>query len=207
MVVQTTETHQEVPVRTLGPIIHNPQVVEKLKKNYGLEIKFTQFPLHPETPEEGSVRGPEIIARNQRMKVNMEREGLPFNAERNMSYNSRLAQELAKWAETKGKAEEVVNALFRAYFVDVRNIGKTDVLAKIAEENDLPLDEATDALLSRKFKDAVDDDWRRCAAYGVNAVPTFLAGKYLMVGAQPYDELQRLIEHVMKEPAAQDTAG
>jgi predicted DsbA family dithiol-disulfide isomerase len=152
------------------------------------------------------VRGPEIIARNQRMKVNMEREGLPFNADRNMSYNSRLAQELAKWAETKGKAEEITNSLFRAYFVHVKNIGKTDVLVKIAEENDLPADEATDVLLSRKFKDAVDDDWRRCATYGVNAVPTFLAGRYLMVGAQPYSELQRLIEHVMKEPAEENTA-
>ena len=143
------------------------------------------------------MRGPEIIARNQRMKVNMDREGLPFNAERNMSYNSRLAQELAKWAETKGKAEEITDALFRAYFVDVKNIGKADVLAQIAGENDLPADEATDALLSRKFKDAVDDDWRRCAAIGVNAVPTFLAGRYLMVGAQPYEELERLVQHVM----------
>jgi predicted DsbA family dithiol-disulfide isomerase len=137
------------------------------------------------------------------MKVNMEREGLPFNAERNMSYNSRLAQELAKWAETKDKAEEIANALFRAYFVDVKNIGKADVLSKIAEENGLPADEATDVLLSRKFKDAVDDDWRRCAAFGVNAVPTFLAGRYLMVGAQPYDELKRLIEHVLKEPESE----
>ena len=137
------------------------------------------------------------------MKVNMEREGLPFNAERNMSYNSRLAQELEKWAETKGKAEEIANALFRAYFVDVKNIGKADVLSKIAEENDLPADEATDVLHSRKFKDAVDDDWRRCAAFGVNAVPTFLAGRYLMVGAQPYDELKRLIEHVLKEPESE----
>jgi predicted DsbA family dithiol-disulfide isomerase len=141
------------------------------------------------------------------MKVNMEREGLPFNAERNMSYNSRLAQELAAWAETKGKAEEVANALFRAYFVDVKNIGKADVLTKIAEENDLPADEATDVLLSRKFKDAVDEDWRRCASYGVNAVPTFLAGGYLMVGAQPYDELKRLIEHVLKEPASKNADG
>jgi predicted DsbA family dithiol-disulfide isomerase len=149
------------------------------------------------------VRGPEIIARNSRMKVNMEREGLPFNAERNMSYNSRLAQELAKWAESKGKAEEVANALFRAYFVDVKNIGKAEVLAEIAERNDLPKDEATEVLLSRKYKDAVDDDWRRCAAFGVNAVPTFLAGKYLMVGAQPYEELKRLIEHVLKEPEPQ----
>jgi predicted DsbA family dithiol-disulfide isomerase len=149
------------------------------------------------------VRGPEIIARNSRMKANMDREGLPFNAERNMSYNSRLAQELEKWAESKGKAEEVANALFRAYFVDVKNIGKTDVLAQIAEENDLPKDEATEVLLSRKYKDAVDEDWRRCAAFGVNAVPTFLAGKYLMVGAQPYEELKRLIEHVLKEPDPQ----
>ena len=150
------------------------------------------------------MRGPEIVARNSRMKVNMEREGLPFNAERNMSYNSRLAQELAKWAESKGKAEAVANALFRAYFVDVKNIGKAEVLAQIAEENDLPRDEATEVLLSRKYKDAVDDDWRRCAAFGVNAVPTFLAGKYLMVGAQPFEELKRLVEHVLKEPTLQD---
>jgi predicted DsbA family dithiol-disulfide isomerase len=132
------------------------------------------------------------------MKVNMERESLPFNAELNMSYNSRLAQELSKWAETQGKGDEIHDALFRAYFVDVRNIGKADVLAQIAEENGLPADEATDVLLSRKYKSAVDEDWKRCAAYGVNAVPTFLAGRYLMVGAQPYEELERLIEHVAK---------
>jgi predicted DsbA family dithiol-disulfide isomerase len=136
------------------------------------------------------------------MKVNMDREGLPYNAERNMSYNSRLAQELATWAATKGKAEEVANALFRAYFVDVKNIGKTEVLSKIAEENGLPGDEATDVLLSRSFKDAVDDDWRRCATYGVNAVPTFVAGRYLMVGAQPYEELERLVQQAAKADPA-----
>jgi len=134
------------------------------------------------------------------MKVNMDREGLPFNPERNMSYNSRLAQELAKWAGTKGREEKITDALFRAYFVDVKNIGKADVLAKIAEENGLPADEATDVLLSRTYKEAVDEDWRRCASYGVTAVPTFLAGRYLMVGAQPYEELERLIKHVMNSP-------
>jgi predicted DsbA family dithiol-disulfide isomerase len=134
------------------------------------------------------------------MKVNMEREGLPFNAERNMSYNSRLAQELSKWAEEKGKGDEIHDALFRAYFVDVKNIGKVEPLAEIAHALGLPADEATEVLVSRKYKDAVDDDWRRCAAYGVTAVPTFLAGRYIMVGAQPYEELQGLVEHVMKEP-------
>ncbi len=132
----------------------------------------------------------------------MDREGLPYNVERRWSYNSRLAQELAKWAESKGKAEQITNALFRAYFVDVKNIGRVEVLAKIAEENGLPLDEAADVLVSRNFKDSVDNDWRRCASVGVNAVPTFLAGRYLMVGAQPYEELERLIQYVMKPPEA-----
>jgi len=143
------------------------------------------------------MRGPEVVARNQRMKVNMDREGLPYNAERNMSYNSRLAQELSKWAEGKNKGDKIHDALFRAYFVDVKNIGKVEPLVEIAEAVGLPADEATDVLLSRSFKEAVDEDWRRCAAIGVNAVPTFLVGKYLMVGAQPYEELARLVQHVV----------
>jgi len=137
------------------------------------------------------------------MKVNMDREGLPYNPERNMSYNSRLAQELSKWAEGKGKGDEVHSALFQAYFVDVKNIGKLEPLVKIAEEVGLPADEATEVLTSRSFKEAVDQDWRRCAAVGVNAVPTFLAGRYLMVGAQPYEELERLVQHVINAPNEQ----
>jgi predicted DsbA family dithiol-disulfide isomerase len=56
--------------------------------------------------------------------------------------------------------------------------------------------------MSRSFKDAVDEDWRRCAAIGVNAVPTFLAGRYLIVGAQPYEELERLVQHAVQNPQA-----
>jgi predicted DsbA family dithiol-disulfide isomerase len=151
------------------------------------------------------MRGPEVVARNRKMKVNMDREGLPYNAERNMSYNSRLAQELSKWAEGKDKADEIHDALFRAYFVDVKNIGKVEPLVEIAQGVGLPADEATDVLLSRTFKEAVDEDWRRCAAIGVNAVPTFLAGKYLMVGAQPYEELEQLVQHATSAPSSDPT--
>jgi predicted DsbA family dithiol-disulfide isomerase len=132
------------------------------------------------------------------MKINMDREGLPYNTDRKWSYNSRLAQELSKWGEAKGKGDKIHDALFRAYFVDAKNIGKTDILSQIAADVGLPADEATDVLLSRSFKNAVDDDWRRCAAYGVNAVPTFLAGRYIMVGAQPYEEIERLVQHALK---------
>ena len=124
----------------------------------------------------------------------MDGEGLPYNSERNMTYNSRLAQELAKWAEGKGKGGEIHDPIFRAYFVEAKNIGKQDVLMEIAKTIGLPADEAVEALVSRNYKQAVDADWRRCAELGVNAVPTFLVGRYLLVGAHPYEELEKLVQ-------------
>ena len=132
-----------------------------------------------------------------RMKALMDEEGLPYGR-RTHTFNSRLAQELGKWADSRPGGEAIHDALFRAYFVDAKNIGQREVLAGIAEQLGLPADEATDVLLSRSFKDAVDDDWKRCATFGINAVPTFLAGRYLMVGAQPYDQMERLVQHALE---------
>ncbi len=127
------------------------------------------------------------------MKALAEEEGLPYNSERNMSYNSRLAQELAKWAESKGKGYEIHDPLFRAYFVEVKNIAKPEILLQVTDKVGLPRDEAVEALQSRSFKEAVDEDWRRCAKLGINAVPTFLVGRYVLVGAHPYEELEKLV--------------
>lgn len=131
------------------------------------------------------------------MKALAEKEGLPYNSGRNISYNSRLAQELAKWAESRGKGYEIHDPLFRAYFVEVKNIAKPEVLLDAAAEVGLPRDEALEALKSRSYKEAVDEDWRRCAKLGVNAVPTFLVGRYALVGAHPYEELERLVQRAL----------
>ena len=166
--------------------------IEKLRTNHGLNVKFTHFPLHPETPAEGKPRAANP-ARDARMKAMMEQEGLPYNSGRAMTYNSRLAQELAKWAESKGKGYEIHDPLFRAFFVDVKNIGDATVLAQIAASIGLPRDEAIEALTSRSFKTAVDADWRRSAELRVTAVPTFVVDPYALVGAQPYEELEKLV--------------
>jgi predicted DsbA family dithiol-disulfide isomerase len=157
-----------------------------------LRVKFTHFPLHPETPAAGKRRA-SVPERDARMKALMEEEGLPYNGARDMTYNSRLAQELAKWADSKGKGYEIHDPLFRAFFVAVKNLAQDKVLADIAEEVGLPPDEAIDALLSRRFKAAVDEDWQRCADLGVAAVPTFLIGRYALVGAHPYEDLEKLV--------------
>ena len=128
----------------------------------------------------------------------MEQEGLPYG-ERKMTYNSRLAQELGKWAEGKPDGDRIHDALFRAYFVDNINIAKLEILLKLVEQVGLPVDEAREVLASRLFKEAVDADWKRCYELGVTGVPTFLLEGSVAVGAQPYEVLERLVKETNGE--------
>src|SRR6187397_2299946 len=112
----------------------------------------------------------------QRMKGLMDAEGLPYGR-RTHTYNSRLAQELGKWADTQPDGEAIHDALYRAYFVDARNIGDPAVLVEIAQSVDLPAEEARAVLTERCFEDAVDADWAKSRQCGVTGVPTFVAAR------------------------------
>ena len=157
------------------------------------------FPLHPNTPNEGLAlkdlfagRGLDIPAMHARMKRLMDAEGLPYS-ERSHTYNSRLAQELAKWADSHPGFESIHDALYKAYFVDGRNIGDPSVLIQIAEAAGVPADSRQDVLIRRAYRQAVNDDWEYARRSGVTGVPTFVAGMYKVVGAQPYEVLANLI--------------
>ena len=144
-------------------------------------------------------RGMDPEAMHNRMKGLMDGEGLPYGR-RTHTYNSRLAQELGIWGDTQPNGEAIHDALYRAYFVDARNIGDVDVLLEIVEEAGLSVDAARKMLDSRKFKDAVDDDWAKSRETGVTGVPTFIAGGFGVVGAQPYEALEKLIKEAGAEP-------
>ena len=173
--------------------------VEKLKQAFDVETVLVHFPLHPETPLEGRSMAEVYAGRNVepeamylRMKGLMDAEGLPYER-RTHTYNSRLAQELGKWADTQPGAA-LHDALYKAYFVEARNIGDADLLVEIAGSVGLSADEARAVLAERRFKDAVDADWAKSHRYGVTGVPTFVAARYGVVGAQPYEVLEQLVE-------------
>ncbi len=109
-------------------------------------------------------------------------------------YNSRLAQELGLWGDSKGRGDEIHFALFKAYFVEGRNIAKIPVLVEVASAVKLPVDEAAEILSTRAFRAAVDEDWALAREKSVTAVPTFIVGQDRLVGAQPYEALQMLVE-------------
>ena len=162
-------------------------------------MQWVHFPLHPDTPAEGRSledlfrgRGYDIAKMQAQMRARMAAEGLPYG-ERKMTFNSRLAQELAKWADQRPGGGAIHDALFRAYFVDGRNIGDPRELISIAESVGLAGDQAREVIEKRTHKAAVDADWDKARRYGVTGVPTFVAANRGVVGAQPYETLEQLV--------------
>ena len=162
-------------------------------------MRWTNFPLHPETPDSGipleelfQGRGYDIEEMKQRMTGLMAEENLPYG-NRSHTYNSRFAQELAKWGESFPEGEAMNLKLFEAYFAEGRNLAEPVVLLEVAEAAGLDRDAAEEMIRKRSFREAVDADWKRANELGVTGVPTFVSGNRGLVGAQPYEALEQLI--------------
>lgn len=171
---------------------------EQLRQEFDLEIRWTVFPLHPETPEQGQtleqlfagrIDVPSMLARLKQVADSLE---LPFGA-RTHTYNSRRAQELGKWAEQQGQGDAFRSAVYRAYFVDGRNIAIPMELTAIVAALGLSVEDAQQVLDDQTFASAVDADWQRSRNLGVNSVPTHLYENRTLVGFQEYAAFRRLI--------------
>ncbi len=170
-----------------------------MSREYEIEVRWLAFPLHPETPEEGLTLEELFAGRNvdvpriqERLKRVADSLGLPL-AGRTKTYNSRLAQELGKWAESEGAGDRFHHAVFRAYFAEKLNIARVDELVGLAASVGLPADAARHVVLARTFRAAVDADWDRSFTLGITAVPTFIVAGRRAVGFQPYETLAQLV--------------
>ncbi len=156
--------------------------------------------MHPEIPNEGMTiqdlfvgRRIDVPSVQKQLNNAAEQCGLPFNMG-DMVYNSRAAQELGKWAESVGRGEDFHNAVFRAYFVDRLNIAEAPVLIKIVESLGLNPAVAEETLTDGAFKIEVDEDWAHSMESSIMGVPAFNAAGRIVVGAQPYEVLERLVK-------------
>ena len=144
-------------------------------------------------------RGVEVAAVLQRLADKAGELGLPFNRPP-VTYNSRRAQELGKWVEEQGRGEEFHRAMFEAYFVRGENLALWPVLERAVRALGLDPDQAKRALDGGQYAAAVDRDWQYSRQVGVRAVPSFLAGGRLLVGAQPWAQLSGLVEAAGHRP-------
>jgi predicted DsbA family dithiol-disulfide isomerase len=165
--------------------------------DHPFRVAWHPFQLNPDMPREGMDRATyleakfggrenaarayaQVEAAAARAGITLEVAKVPFAS------NTLDAHRLIHWAGIEGKQNAMVDALFRAYWQDYRNIADRETLAQIAGE--VGMDAAATARLLASDADrddiaARDADARR---KGVTAVPTFLiAQQYVVSGAQP----------------------
>jgi predicted DsbA family dithiol-disulfide isomerase len=120
-----------------------------------------------------------------RLKTAADNAGLPLGR-RTMTYNSRLAHEVGKWADTQAKGDEYHRAVFKAFFVDNTNISSLSVLIGIAGGIGLSEESARAAVEQGEFSDAVDADWSRSLEIDPDYIPSLMVNDRLLVNPQEY---------------------
>ena len=168
-------------------------------------MEHCAFDLHPGIPLEGQPIPwpPERMSQaKSRFEQVAAAEGLGY-ATRTHWYNSAPAHQAARWADQHGRGEEFRRAVYRAYFAELLNIASTDVLAGIADRLDLDSADLCQALAEERFRGEVERQFGFAREAGITAVPAYVAGRYVVVGAQPMDVYRQLIETAQAEAEAE----
>jgi predicted DsbA family dithiol-disulfide isomerase len=168
------------------------------------EIVWLPFQLNPEMPKSGIPRAEYRKAKfgslerarglDARVAAEGAGEGIAFAFEKmERTPNTVAAHELIDLAQKQGRAAPVVDALFKAYFEEARDIGDAAVLAEIAAGAGVAgWPQQADA----KTVAELEEDVRNL---GISAVPTFILGRKVGVsGAHPPEALAQAIQEALK---------
>ncbi|MDA8230332.1 MAG: DsbA family oxidoreductase [Magnetospirillum sp.] len=121
--------------------------------------------------------------------------------------NSLHSHRLVRFAGAFGLQSETVEALYRAYFCEGRDIGSLGELVLLGGEVGLPRDELGAYLGSDADVAAMMNENARAHRLGVNGVPCLiLDGRYALAGAQESEIMLRLID-AARETAGEETLG
>lgn len=103
-----------------------------------------------------------------------------------MRPNTLDAHRLMRWAAGQEAGTAAAEALFKAFFDDLRDVGDHAVLKDIAQEAGLDGDLVAELLKSDKDRSAVEEEIAYFRNLGVNGVPCFIyGGQFAVQGAQP----------------------
>jgi predicted DsbA family dithiol-disulfide isomerase len=177
------------------------KALDLLKNKLTLQIAWLPFQLNPGMPKEGVARAEYRRAKfgslersrqlDARVIAEGRSEGIDFAFDRiERTPNTSEAHRLIALAENQNA---VVDALFRAYFEDARDIGDPAVLAGIAAQCEVKgwPERAPDV-------SALEDQVR---AMGISAVPTFIFDRKSGIsGAYPAQTLAQAIREAAGEP-------
>ena len=176
--------------------------------NHPFSIQWHPFQLNPEMPLEGVDRkkyletkfGGRDLAVKAYTPVleHAALAGLNLKLEDiTKTPNTLSSHRLIFWAWQEGVQNAVVSALFKAYFVEGRDIGKNAVLIDISHNAGISRDLVSRLLAGKNdFEQVIELD-KAARKMGINSAPTFiLNGKHVITGAQNVEFWSNLITEV-----------
>ncbi len=176
-----------------------------------LEIIWRPFQLNPDMPAQGMERrayldakfgSPERAGRQQGVIDQTGREqGINFRFDLiRRTPNTIHSHRLIRFSAARGRQDAVVEALFRAYLTEGRDIGDVKVLGAIAAEAGLDRKAAIGYLESDEDRRLISEEDQRVRGLGVNGVPCFVVdGKYAVSGAQPPEVFHQIFDLAREE--------
>ena len=179
-------------------------MVERLKKEYNVEVEWRPFYLRPNTPPEG-MELPDYVKRarangsEERLQQLAKNYGMEFVSTKRI-YSTRLAHEATEYAREHGKANEFHRIVFRKVYAEGQDVSQWDVLRSAAEEAGRNADEMQSDVENGKYTAEVAAQVQQAYQIGVSGVPTYVMNnRYAVVGAQPYEVFLQVIEKLKAE--------
>ena len=170
------------------------------------ELRWRPFLLNPELPPPGLDRqiflerkfgSPYRIQRIHGAASSAgQAEDIRFNFDAiERTPSSINSHRLIQYVAPTGRQNEVVGAIFEAFFVNGEDIGDIDVLGQIAESCGIPRRPVENYLWSGNGITAVESENARMHRLGVSGVPCYIFDeRYAVAGAQEPDMLARLLD-------------
>ncbi len=171
--------------------------LDDFEYNNQIKVTWRSFQLNPDMETEPDANINEYLAKakgwsvkqaqqmNQRVTDMAAEEGLEYNMNQAVVANSYDAHRLVQFSKDRGKANEMEEALFKAYFTDGENIADLQTLIDLAEAVGIDPTEAKSILESDKYANAVNHDIQLAQNINITGVPFFLFDrKFAVSGAR-----------------------
>jgi len=130
-------------------------------------------------------------------------EGLCYQLDETLSGNTLKAHRLIFWAETFGKGDQLLEALYSGYFEKSRPVFSDDDLLAFVKELDLDVEAARNYLEGSDEIERVKADQQIARQLGANGVPFFVIDmKYGISGAQPQELFNATLQEAALAPSS-----
>jgi predicted DsbA family dithiol-disulfide isomerase len=171
----------------------------RLQNEYVIEIDWRGFELHPETPLGGRPIAERVPPeRLPQLKRSLHEFAasfgvIDFELPEHMP-NTRRALAVAEYARELGKLETFRSAAMNAHWREGKNLEDEGDLREIVLSAGLAPEAALQAMGAKRYLQRVDAIRAEATQIGVTGIPTFVFGRYGVVGCQPYDVVAQAAE-------------